>query len=139
MEQKKKEVTGLRKGNRLKKITAAALIGCSLITLCGCGGSENVQCHSRVDLALNKAIINNYDGNVVIIDVKSWGVCFGYEELKQLIITTTDDLVIFTNTIDTRLFCDENSQNSVEDFARACFGEDRNIVYYNDINKSRER
>ncbi|NMA50914.1 MAG: hypothetical protein GX951_03580 [Mollicutes bacterium] len=137
MEQKKKEVTGLRKGNRLKKITAAALIGCSLITLCGCDSGNRKSSYSY-NYTFNKAIINNYDGNVMIVDVKTWDY-ITYEETQQLLITTTDDLVIFTNTIDTRIFGDKNSQTSVEDFARACFGEDRNIVYYNDINKSHER
>ncbi len=104
-----------------------------MLVLGGCGWNKKII---DVNYKFNKAVMNNIGGNVMIMDIKKWN---DYDDGVQLEVITKDGLVILTNTIETKLFYDDGSQTSVEDFAKACFGQDKNIVYYEDINRSRNR
>lgn len=79
-------------------------------------------------LKFTKAMMKGEDGNVIIIDVKKWTDYDG----EQLQIITEDGMVILTSSFETKLFDDSKTDIELEDIAKALYGEDVRISYYDE-------
>lgn len=115
--------------NMKKKTAALALAGTlSLTALTGCGNQDMWDTNYTFTHAV--IVIN---GNATILDIEKW--C-DYEG-EQYQIITKDGSIINASSFNTFLFNDEDTTLSVEDFAYSLIGDEGNIYYYKEENKTK--
>lgn len=117
-----------------KKAVALALAGTltSSALLSSCG-NQNILNSKRT---FNKAVIFDYINNTAsIVEIKSWKKFKDNEYLIQ----TNDNLWILTSLYDTKLFDDESSEMTAEDFALSILGENATINYFYTDSKTRTK
>ena len=122
--------------NIRSKASAILLAGTITFTsstlLTGCGNQQIIT----TKRTFNRAVIFDYENKIAsIIKVKSWKKF----ENNEYLIQTTDNLWILTSLYDTKLFDDENSDITVEDFALSILGENAEINYLTSKEKTRTR
>ena len=113
------------------KLAACVLAGTvSATMLTGCGNLDMLD----TQYTFNKAIIFG-DNTATIVEITQWGDYDG----EQFQIKLKNGFVMITSSFDTKLIDDRNSDITAEDLARSIKGEDVEIIYLDEVPKTRIR
>ena len=115
----------------LNKKKAATLLASTIVlsTLCGC---DDANFKITTTSEYNKAVII-VDNSATIIEISSWSRT---TDAENLAIETKDGVHIYTNTTNTYLINDLNTDYTAYDFARTLIGDDGEIRYFGSIDNN---